>query len=182
MYFFTAEDILVYDTGTLKQVDRFDLQRVVDDGLGQWNFGFPESLYEEPGFFTGMFRSTDPINRRTLMGVARVNLDQRSVEFYSLGPSEPVGFALAPGRQRAYGLRQQVGNFQFWSFDLANRRVDQRVEFDGRPRMGLTVSTNGQHLYVHTAGPTIDIYDASSLRLVRTVEFRADMTDVIVVP
>ncbi len=182
MYFFTAEDILVYDTQTLKQVDRFDLQRVVDDGLGQWNFGFPESLYEEPGFFTGMFRSTDPVNRRTLMGVARVNLDARSVDFYSLGPSEPVGFALAPGRQRAFGLRQQVGNYQIWAYDLAGRRLAQRVEFEGRPRMGLTVSTNGRQLYIHTAGPTIDIFDAETLRLIRTVEFRADMTDVIVVP
>jgi hypothetical protein len=116
------------------------------------------------------------------MGVARVNLDARSVDFYSLGPSEPVGFALAPGRQRAYGLRQQVGNYQFWSFDLVNRRVDQRVEFEGRPRMGLTVSTNGQQLYIHTAGATIDIVDARTLRIVRTVEYRADMTDVIVVP
>lgn len=182
MYFFTAEDILVYDTQTLKQVDRWDLQRAIDDGMGQWNFGFPESLYEEPGFFTGLFRTTDPVNRRTLMGVARVDLVRRSVDFYSLGPSEPVGFALAPGRQRAYGLRQQVGNYQFWTFDLANRRVGQRVEFEGRPRMGLTVSSNGRLLYIHTAGPTVDIYDAETLRFVRTVEFRADMTRFLVVP
>lgn len=182
MYFFTAEDILVYDTSTLKQVDRWDLQRSVDDGLGTLNFGFPESLYEEPGYFTGLFRSTDPVNRRTLMGVARVNLVQRSVDFYSLGPSEPVGFALAPGRTRAYGLRQQVGNYQFWTFDLEGRRVGQRVEFDGRPRMGLTVSTNGRVLYVHVAGPTIDMYDAQTLQKIRTVEYRADQTDVIVVP
>jgi DNA-binding beta-propeller fold protein YncE len=182
MYFFTAEDVLVYDTGTLKQVDRWDLQRSIDDGMGQWNFGFPESLYEEPGYFTGLFRTTDPVNRRSLMGVARVDLVRRSVDFYSLGPSEPVGFALAPGRRRAYGLRQQVGNYQFWTFDLEGRRVGQRVEFEGRPRMGLTVSTNGRMLYVHTAGPTIDVYDAETLRLVRTVEYPADMTRVIVVP
>ena len=182
MYFFTAEDILVYETATLTQVDRWDLQRSVDDGLGQWSFGFPESLYDDPGTFTGLFRSTDPVNRRTLMGVARVDLVRRSVDFYSLGPSEPVGFALAPGRQRAYGLRQQVGNYQFWTFDLQSRRVGQRAEFEGRPRMGLTVSTNGSQLYIHTAGPTVDVYDAATLRLVRTVEYRADMTDFIVVP
>ncbi|MBC7896604.1 MAG: hypothetical protein H7066_14405 [Cytophagaceae bacterium] len=182
MYFFTAEDILIYDSATLKQVDRWDLQRSVDDGLGTLNFGFPESLYEEPGFYTGLFRSTDLINRRTLMGVARVDLTKRAVEFYSLGPSEPVGFALAPGRQRGYGLRQQVGNYQFWTFDLQGRRVGQRVEFEGRPRMGLTVSTNGRVLYIHTAGPTIDMFDAQTLQKIRTVEYRADMTDVIVVP
>lgn len=182
LYFFTADAILIYDTQTLKQVDRWELSRALDDGMGQWNFGFPESLYEEPGFFTGLFRTTDPVNRRQLMGIARVDLVNKAVEFYSLGPSEPVGFSLAPGRQRAYGLRQQVGNYQFWTFDLEGRRVVQRQEFEGRPRMGLTVSTNGSQLYVHTAGPTIDVYDAATLRLVRTVEYRADMTDIVVVP
>ena len=182
LYFFTADAILIYDTQTLKEVDRWDLSRALDDGMGQWNFGFPESLYEEPGFFTGLFRTTDPVNRRQLMGIARVDLVNKSVEFYSLGPSEPVGFSLAPGRQRAYGLRQQVGNYQIWTFDLRTRRVERRLEFEGRPRMGLTVSTNGSQLYVHTAGPTVDVYDAATLRLVRTVEYRADMTDIVVVP
>lgn len=182
MYFFTDEDVLVYDAQTLKQVDKWDLQRSVDDGMGRWNFGFPESLYEENGFSTGLFRTRDPVNNRSMMGVARVDLSQRTVEFYTLGPSESVGFALAPGRRRAYGLRQQVGNYQFWSFDLENRRVERRVEFEGRPRMGLTVSTNGRQLYVHTAGATIDIYDAESFQHVRTATFRADMTDIIVVP
>ncbi len=182
MYFFTDEDVLVYDSQTLKQVDKWDLQRSVDDGLGNWSFGFPESLYDERGFSTGLFRTTDPVNRRTLMGVARVDLAKRTVDFYSLGPSEAVGFALAPGRGRAYGLRQQVGNYQIWAFDLENRRVAQRVEFEGRPRMGLTVSTNGRQLYIHTAGATIDVYDAQTLQYVRTATFRADMTRLIVVP
>jgi hypothetical protein len=182
MYFFTTEDVLIYDTQTLKEVDRWDFKRALDDGMGRWDFGFPESLYEEPGFFTGLFRTTDPVNRRELMGVARVDLVNKSVEYHSLGPNERVGFALAPGRQRAYGLRQQVGNYQFWTFDLVEHRVTQRLEFEGRPRMGLTVSTNGSLLYVHTAGPTIDIYDAATLRLLRTVQYPADQTDIVVVP
>ena len=68
------------------------------------------------------------------------------------------------------------------TFLKTGRRVVQRQEFDGRPRMGLTVSTNGSQLYIHTAGPTIDVYDAATLRLIRTVEYRADMTDIVVVP
>ncbi|MDP1858933.1 MAG: hypothetical protein Q8K82_09695 [Gemmatimonadaceae bacterium] len=182
MYFFTSDDVLIYDTQTLKEVDRWDIGRALDEGMGRWDFGFLESLYEEPGFFTGLFRTTDPVNHRDLMGVARVDLVRKAVDFYSLGPSERVGFSLAPGRQRAYGLRQQVGNYQFWTFDLVGHRVTQRVEFEGRPRMGLTVSTNGSLLYVHTAGATIDIYDAATLRLVRTAQFSADQTDVVIVP
>jgi hypothetical protein len=182
MYFFTDEDILVYDAATLKQVDKWDLQRSVDDGLGSFGFGFPFSLYDDVGISTGLFRTTDPVNRRSLMGVARVDLAQRTVDYYTLGPSDGVGFALAPDRKKAYGLKQQIGNYQFWVYDLENRRVERRVDFEGRPRMGLSVSTAGNQLYVHTAGATIDVYDASTLQHVRTATFRSDMTRLLVVP
>lgn len=183
LYFFTTDDVLVYDTQTLKQVDRWELSRTLyEEGMGRLNFFFGQSFYEEPGFFTNMFRVTDPVNRRTLMGVARVDLDRRSVDFYTLGPSQPVGFTLAPGRHRAYGLRQEVGNYQVWTFDLDNRRVLRKTEFKGRPRMGLTASTNGRMLYIHTAGATIDVHDADTFELQRTVRLPADMTGLLLVP
>ena len=116
------------------------------------------------------------------MGVARVDLVKRLVDFYTLGPSEPVSFRLAPGRRRAYGLRQQVGNYEFWTFDLEGRRVAQRVQFPGRPRMGLTPSSNGRQLYIHTAGPTIDVYDTQTFKRLRTVTFDADMSGLVIIP
>jgi hypothetical protein len=182
MYFFTPSDVLVYSTDSLKQVDRWDMQRVVEEGFGRIPFGFASDIYEETGFYTGLFRITDPVNRRTLMGVARTDLVNRSVDFYTLGPSGPVSFRLAPGRRRAYGLRQEVGNYEFWEFDLETRRVVRQVKFDGRPRMGLTPSSNGRYLYIHTAGPTIDLYDAGTFRLTRTVDLGADMTSFILIP
>ena len=183
MYFFTTDDILVYSTDSLKQVDRWEYSRTLfEEGLGRLNFFFPNDIYEDPGFYTGLFRITDPVNRRTLMGVARVDLMKRSVDFYTLGPSEPVSFRLAPGRRRAYGLRQQVGNYEFWTYDLEGRRVAQRTQFRGRPRMGLTPSSNGRQLYIHTAGPTIDVYDAQNFRHVRTVTLGADMTSLVIIP
>ena len=183
MYFFTNEDVLVYSADSLKQVDRWDLARSLDDGLGRFNFGFPNDIYEEPGFYTGLFRLTDPVNRRLIMGVARVDLVKRAVDFYTLGPSENVGnFRLAPGRKKAYALRSQIGLYEFWTFDLENKRVVGKTEFKGRPRMGLTAGSSGQYLYVHTAGKTIDLYDAQTFRLVRTVELPADMTRFILVP
>jgi hypothetical protein len=183
MYFFTTDDVLIYSTDSLKQVDRWEYSRTLfEEGLGRLNFFFPNDIYEEPGFYTGLFRITDPVNRRTLMGVARVDLVKRLVDFYTLGPSEPVNFRLAPGRRRAYGLRQQVGNYEFWTFDLDGRRVLQRTKFTGRPRMGLTPSSNGRQLYIHTAGATIDVYDAQSFRHLRTVTFGADMTGLVIIP
>jgi hypothetical protein len=183
MYFFTTDDVLVYSTDSLKQVDRWELSRTLfEEGFGRLNFFFPNDIYEDPGFYTGLFRTTDPVNRRTLMGVARVDLVKRSVDFYTLGPSEPVSFRLAPGRRRGYGLRQQVGNYEFWTFDLEGRRVSQRVQFAGRPRMGLTPSSNGRELYIHTAGPTIDVYDAQTFKRIRTVTFDADMSGLVIIP
>ncbi len=183
MYFFTTDDVLVYSTDSLKQVDRWELSRTLfEEGVGRLNFFFPGDIYEDPGFYTGLFRITDPVNRRTLMGVARVDLMKRVVDWYTLGPSEPVNFRLAPGRRRAYGLRQQVGNYEFWSFDLDGRRVAQRVKFAGRPRMGLTPSSNGRQLYIHTAGTTIDVYDAQTFKLVRTVSLGADMSGFVIIP
>ena len=184
IYFFTSDDILIYDSKTLKQVDRWELSATQnqDAGMGRVNFGFPNDIYEEPGYYTGLFRSTDPVNRRTMMGVARVDLVHKSVDYYQLGPTVAVSFRLAPDKKRAYGIHSEVGNYQFWTFDLENRRVLGKTEFKGRSRMGMTVSSNGEFLYIHTAGSTIDIYDTATFKFVKTVTFGADMTNLVLIP
>ena len=56
MYFFTQDDVLIYDTNTLKEVDRWEISSTLfEEGLGRINFGFPYDVYEEPGFYTGLF-------------------------------------------------------------------------------------------------------------------------------
>lgn len=183
LYFFTSDDVLIYDTQTLKQVDRWEMSRTFfEEGMGRINAGFPTDVYEDPGFYTGLFRVTDPVNRRTLMGVARVDLANRSLDFYTLGPTGPVSFRLAPGRTRAYGLRSEVGNYEFWTFDLANRRVVSKVQFAGRPRMVLAVASDGRQLYIAGAGSTIEQYDAATFRLLGTTNLGADMTAFVLIP
>ena len=183
MYFFTSDDVLVFDAATLKQVDKWDLsQSFYEEGMGRINAGFFQDLYDEPGFYTGLFRTSDPVNHRSLMGVARVDLVNRSVDFYTLGPSVGTSFRLTPDRKKAYGIHSEVGNYQFWTFDLENRRVVGKTEFQGRSRMGLTVSSNGAYLYVHVAGNTIDVYDAATFKKLRTASFDADMTQMVLIP
>jgi DNA-binding beta-propeller fold protein YncE len=183
MYFFTQGDVLIYDANTLKEVDRWDIQATLyEEGMGRIAFGLPNDIYEEPGFYTGLFRSTDPVNRRTLMGVAHMDLVKRQLDFYTLGPSQAVTFRLAPDKKRAYGLHSEVGNYQFWTFDLEGRRVVGKTEFKGRPRMGLVVSSNGSQLYITTAGSTIDRYSTTDFSLLNTINLGADMTNVVLVP
>jgi DNA-binding beta-propeller fold protein YncE len=184
MYFFTTDDVLVYDSNTLKQVDRWDISRTTlfEEGMGRLNFGFQNDIYEDPGFYTGLFRSSDPVNHRAVMGVARMDLVNRQFDFYPLGPSTGMTFRLAPDRKRAYGLHSEVGNYQFWTIDLESHRVVGKTEFDGRPRMGLVVGSNGSQVYVVTAGATIDRYATENFAHLGTVQLGADMTNVILIP
>jgi hypothetical protein len=115
------------------------------------------------------------MNRR-IMGIGRVNLAAKSVEFHPIGPAEGVGFAMTPDRKRAYGLLQQIGRFEFWSFDLEQKKLLNRTPFNGRPRMALRVSSNGRLLYIYQAGATIDVYDAGAYKYLRTIEMNADQT------
>ncbi|MCA1789801.1 MAG: hypothetical protein LC667_08070 [Thioalkalivibrio sp.] len=177
LYFF-MDDVRIYDTSTYTQVDRWDYSGVLDQGLGDFRFGFGATPREEEGWHAGFFRIREEIQDRTVVGVARANPTERAVEFVMLGPADtgPSGsFALAPDRSRAYALHQEVGNYQLWSIDMETGSA-RHVVFEGRPRMSLEVSSNGRVLYIYTAGNTIDLYDAESLEYMRTVELEADMT------
>jgi hypothetical protein len=175
LYFF-GEDILILETEKFTEVDTWALSRPIEQGLGRVSFGAFDDINDDPGFFTGLFTVQDPVQNRRIMGIGRVNLAAKSVEFHPIGPSEGVGFAMAPDRKRGYGLLQQIGRYEFWAFDLEQKKLLNRTEFSGRPRMALRVSSNGKLLYVFQAGATIDIYDAATYKYLRTLEMTADQT------
>jgi len=182
LYFF-ADDVLIYSTTDFTQVDKWELSRPVEEGLARFDFGPRDATYEEPGFYSGIFQMQDPVENRKIMGVARVNLNAKSLDFWPLGPARPVGFSLAPDRKRAYGLLQEIGHYEFWTFDLEHHKLGAKAEFDGRPRMALRTSSNGKVLYIYQAGNTIDLYDASTYKYLRTITLDADMTtELIVMP
>jgi hypothetical protein len=126
----------------------------------------------------------DAVQKRRLMGIGRVNLTTRKVEFTPLGPASPVGsFAKSPDGKRAYGLIQDIGRYEMWTFDLEHNRVLKRSEFEGRPRMGLRVSSNGKLVYVYVAGATVDVWDAENHKYLRTLWLGGDQTtELIVMP
>jgi hypothetical protein len=184
LYLF-MEDIVALDADTFEEVDRWEISQPLEPGLGRPNFSTDAGTYDEPGVATGLYRMRDPVQNRDLLGIARVRLAEKEVDFFTLGPAEPLrGFALAPDGRTAYSLYSTVGRYEFWEFDLDDERVTRREPFAGRPRMGLRVSADGQKVYVYVAGNTIDVYDATTFELTRTVEFDEDMTlgNVVVVP
>lgn len=177
-----GRDVVVLETGGFTEVDRWSLREPVEPGVGSIRFGFSTDLiHEEPGFFTNLFTLHDDAQDRDLMGVARIDLPNRAVDFYTLGPARGIQFALAPGRRKAYGLESSIEGYEFWTFDLEARRVGLRRPVAGRPRMALDVSTNGEVLYVSSAGNTIDFYDAASFDHLDTLTLDGDMTSGLIV-
>ncbi len=176
LYFFT-NDIIAVDSETYEEIDRWEISNPLEPGLGRPSFSTASQTYDEPGLATNLMRMSDPVHNRTLMGIASVRLSEKEVDFYTVGPSEPVSaFAMAPDGEKAYALYTTIEAYEFWEFDLVNEVVTRRVPFPGRPRMGLEVSADGTKLYIHVAGNTIDVYDAETFSLMRTVEFDEDMT------
>lgn len=183
MYLFSEQDVLIFDTATFAEVDKWELSKPVEPGFGAFEFGQSDAVNDEPGFYSAIFQMQDPVQSRRIMGIGRVNLSAKKVDFFTLGPAAQVGFTLAPGRKKAYGLFSEIGRYEFWTFDIENRRVAKRTEFAGRPRMSLKTSSNGDVLYIYNAGNTIDLYNASTYQYMKTITLDGDVTsDLFVVP
>jgi hypothetical protein len=173
-----ADEILIYDAATLKPIDSWDLSLPRDVGTGRVRLRSTDETVDEPGFFSALFTVEDPVQHRRLLGVGRVDLAARNIEFFTIGPAPDRGeltFAMAPDHRRAYVLHEEIRRYELWTIDLAGRRMQSRIEFDGRPRMALRASSNGKVLYVFEAGNTIDLYDPEGFKYLRTIALDADM-------
>jgi len=176
MYLFSDQDVLIYETAGFTQTDKWELSKPIEEGVGRLNFGSTDSVNDEPGFYTGIFNITDPVQGRRVMGIGRVNLAAKTVDFYTLGPAMGVGFAMAPNRKVAYGIMSEIGRYEFWKFDLEKKQLAARLEFQGRPRMSMKTSSNGRVLYIYNAGATIDLYDAETFKFIKAIQLEGDAT------
>ena len=157
-------------------MDKWELSRPIEEGFGRLEFGSRDILNDEPGFYTADLQ-------RVRSGPAPPDDGHR--------PSEPGGeergFLHARPLDRSelrdgarpeggYGLFEDIGRYEFWKFDLEHRKLAGRMEFKGRPRMGLKTSSNGKVLYIYVAGNTIDLYDAETYQYLRTITIDGDQT------
>lgn len=182
LMYLMGEDVLIYETTNFTEVDRWDLSRPLEPGAGRVNFGGLDPFSDEPGFYTGLFTMQDQLQNRRIMGIGRVELAKKKIDFHPLGPARGLGFSVAPDRKRAYGLFRDIGEYEFWTFDMENYRLLSRTPFRGRPRMSMRVNSAGTMIYIYTAGNTIDLYDTATFKLVRTITLDGDMTSFTLLP
>ena len=182
LYMF-ADDVLIYETEKFTEVDRWNLAQPQEPGLGRISLGGFDPFSDDPGFYTGLLTMQDPIQGRRIMGLGRVDLTNKKIDFRPIGPARGMAFGFNREKKRGYGLAfGGINENEFWTFDLESNRVVGRVQFTGRPRMGMRVSSNGNYVYIHTAGNTIDLYDTTSFKLQRTITLDGDMTGFALLP
>ena len=171
----TGMEVLV-EGNLIKQIGTWKLSQAVETGLGQIELSSEcavDVIHEAPGFVTDLFTVRDPVQNRRLMGVARLDLVKKNMDYFTVGPAQQVTFALGPNRLQAYGLLREINHYEFWGFDLANRRLRDWKEFPGRPRMKVKTSSNGKLLYIYEADDAIHIYNAASYEYLRTIHLDA---------
>jgi hypothetical protein len=173
-----AHEILILDATTLQQVDSWNLSLPNESGLNRFDAGSLDEYYDEPGHVNGLFTMKDRVQNRKLLVIGRMDLSAKNLEFFPLGPAPESGdlsFAIAADRKRGFILREEIGEFELWTVDMAAKRVQSKVSFAGRPRMAIRSSSNGQVLYIYEAGNTIDLYAADGFKFLRRIALDADM-------
>ena len=174
-----ADEIIVLDAVTLQKVTTWNLSLRTESGIGRFDPGSLDETNDEPGYFNGIFEMEDPVQHRKLLVVGRLNLGQQTLDFFPLGPAPEhgqVSFAIAPDRTRGYVMLQDIRHHELWTIDIPGKRLLKKVEFEGRPRMAIATSSNGKIIYLYEAGNTIDLYDASEFKYLRTITLDTDMT------
>jgi len=177
LYMF-SDEILMYDATSLQQVATWNLSLPGEPGLGRFDLGSLGETNDDPAYFSALFTMKDPVQKRPLLVVGRVNLDQKSLDFFPLGPAPEggrVSFALGGDRKHGYVLLQDIRHHELCTIDIAGQRLQNKVEFTGRPRMAIRTSSNGKIIYLYEAGNTIDLYEADGFKYLRTITMDADM-------
>lgn len=183
------ENVNIYSTTDFKEVDKIELSKPMFPGIERVMIGPGDDPYEERGTVFGFFNSTDPVVHKTTFGFAKFDLNQRTFDFTPVGPSTTgtLGLRLTPDRKTGFTVAfNGMGanrRCEFWSFDIASKKITRMQEFDGRSRFEFNLSSDGKMLYIYGAGNTVEFYDAATMKMVKDLDVNADMTsNMLVLP
>ncbi len=185
-----GEAVLVFDTSTLQLAKKIDLTKPTFAGMGPINFGSGIDPHDDPGTMTSMFISSDPYVHRRIFGIGKFDLNTREFTFSPIGTAVPnmgmgdegaySNLRLTPDRKTGYTVAI-VGEHgdktcQFWAFDLAAKTLKDKADFPCNSRFSFANSYNGDKLLIFGAGFEISLYDAATMKFIRTVNLGEDVT------
>jgi DNA-binding beta-propeller fold protein YncE len=180
------DDIVVFELATLKEVDRIALAKPEYPGASPYRLQASDDPNDAPDVVTSVFTSVDPIVHKETLGLAKINLTTRAVDYQPIGPSFPmVGFTLTPDRKTGYSLmiNRTGGNreSEWWVWDIATQRVIKKVPVPARISFRFGMSSDGKKLYLYGAGSTIEFFDADTLQSTKLLFLDKDTTTNLIV-
>ncbi len=183
------ENLLIFDTTDFKLVEKIELSKPQYPGMETINLGPGDDPHDEPGMVTALFNSTDPIVHHRIFGIAKVDLARRTFDFTPVGPSTTGMQVLrvTPDHKTGYtfAFYDRLGNtrIEFWVFDMESRKLVKRVEYPGSPGFRFTLSGDGKDIYLSGSYPIVEIWDAATFKLKKTIDVNTDLTTgMVVVP
>ncbi len=195
LYLF-GESVLIFSTDTLKLDKEINLEKPVYPGMSRVNFVPEIDPHDSPDSVTALFQTEDPYVHRRIFGIAKFDLNTRTFNFDPIGTTVPgkseeggmSNIRLSADRNTGYAVASfgEHGDksCQFWSFDVRKKALLARQEFTCNSRFYFSSSYVGNELLIFGAGFEIFVYDASTLKLKKTVNLGYDVTmsGMIVVP
>ncbi|MEQ1883484.1 MAG: hypothetical protein ABL967_00355 [Bryobacteraceae bacterium] len=175
------EDIVSFNLADLKEVDRIPLAKPEYPGASPYRLQAADDPNDEPGTVTTVFTSVDPIVHKETLGLGKLNLATKKVEYAPIGPAFPmVGFMLSPDRKLGYSLMvTRPGanrETQWWVWDINQQKVIKTESVVPRINFRPAMSSDGSMLYLFGGGSTIEIYDAKTLQAKKMVYLNKDST------
>jgi hypothetical protein len=176
------EDVLVFDLATFKQVDKIELAQPPYPGASPYRLAANEDTFDAPDTVTSVFTAVDNIVHKGTLGLAKIDLQTRKVDYFPIGPLLPMtGFQVSPDRKLGYSVMAKIatgGNraTEWWVWDIAGHKVIKKKEFETRPTFRFTVGGDGKNLYLYGAGSTLEIWDAATLESKKLLYLNKDTT------
>jgi DNA-binding beta-propeller fold protein YncE len=176
------ENILIFDLDTFKQVDTIELAQPPFPGASPYRLAASDDPFEAPDSVTSVFTAVDPIVHKGTMGLAKIDLATRKVDYFPIGPTLPMSsFMLSPDRKRGYSVMPKIstgGNreSEWWVWDLQNHKVINKKSLDARPTgTRFAVSSDGKKLYFY-GNATVEIFNSETLESSKVMYLNKDTT------
>jgi hypothetical protein len=170
-FFVFGKDVYELSASTHEVVSRIPLATPREAGYGPLRA--MELHSPEPGVYYSLVTTTDPVLKKSMSGVLRVDLLAHSSSSFEIGPKIDANvFALSPDGKTGY-----AGVKDLAKIDMEGHRIVaiRRGFLQGRAASTLILSGDGSKLFVTGIGDEIQVVDPENLEWKRKISLGRDL-------
>ncbi len=125
--------------------------------------------FEQSGIVSMPYFATNPLTHKMVVGMVNLDLDTDKLDLFELGPAIPLySSVISPDHSRGYMVMNQLV-----AVDLKQKKIAEVQDTD-RTTYVINISRDGKKVYLPSAGPYLNVYDAQSLKLIHRIDLPGD--------